>query len=216
VIRSYSIGDGCLCWSFAEAIDEITVNRTLFLYRELKSMNLKEKWGIHDIVPSYKSVALHFDPAGPDLDAMEKELDSLIRSSWERMEEEGTNPAPGGKEVVLPVQYEGEDLDRVAAHCGLSRDEVIDLHSGGRYIVAMVGFKPYFPYLLGLDPRLETPRLDTPRTKIPAGAVAIGGAQTGVYPQESPGGWNLIGQTDPELLKQVEPGDTIIMKRRND
>jgi len=213
VIRAYSIGDGCLCWSFADTIDESTVRRTLFIYRELKSMDLREKWGIHDIVPSYKSIALHFDPAGKDTEKMESEMDKYIRSAWEKMEREETTPPLTGKEVILPVTYAGEDLNRVADCCKMSVEEVIRRHSEGRYTVAMVGFKPYFPYLLGLDPALETPRLDTPRTKIPAGAVAIGGAQTGVYPQESPGGWNLIGQTDPELLKQVEPGDTIIMKR---
>jgi len=213
VIRNYPIGDGCLCWSFGETIDERTVKRTLFIYKELKSMDLYRKWNIHDIVPSYKSIALHFDPSGPDLEDMESEADGMIRTMWMNMENNGITPPLRGKEVVLPVIYTGEDLSRVEAHCGMNKEEVIRRHSEGRYTVAMVGFKPYFPYLLGLDPLLETPRLETPRTKIPAGAVAIGGAQTGVYPQESPGGWNLIGQTDPELLKQVEPGDTIIMKR---
>jgi inhibitor of KinA len=132
---------------------------------------------------------------------------------WDTLIKEKTPPPLKGKDVILPVLYKGEDLARVADYCGLTEEDVIDRHSRGRYTVAMVGFKPYFPYLLGLDPKLETPRLDTPRVKIPAGAVAIGGAQTGVYPEESPGGWNLIGSTDPELLKQIEPGDTILMKR---
>ena len=93
---------------------------------------------------------------------------------------------------------------------GLQTDDVIRLHAGVLYPVAMIGFKPYFPYLIGLDPRLETPRLESPRTRVPAGSVAIGGAQTGIYPEESPGGWNLIGHMSPARLQVVLPGDTII------
>ena len=98
----------------------------------------------------------------------------------------------------------------MARHNSLSIDAVIGLHSAGRYTVAMIGFQPHFPYLMGLDKRLTTPRLDTPRTKIPAGAVAIGGAQTGIYPRPSPGGWNLIGMTEIQPLKGLKPGDTVL------
>jgi KipI family sensor histidine kinase inhibitor len=208
-MEKYAIGDGCLCWSFSPCLEEITVRRTVALYKSLKSMDLK-RWGIHDIVPSYKSIALHFDPAEMT-DKKESALDHLMSKEWALLRD--SQPELTGKEVVLPVDYSGEDLDLVATHCGLTREEVVRIHSSGQYLVAMVGFKPHFPYLIGLDSRLEKPRLDSPRTRIPAGAVAIGGAQTGVYPQESPGGWNIIGMTDPELLKQVVPGDTIIFKR---
>ena len=81
-------------------------------------------------------------------------------------------------------------------------------------MVAMIGFRPHFPYLLGMDRRLATPRLDAPRLKVPAGAVAIGGEQTGVYPESSPGGWNIVGMTDPHLLPPVLPGDTIRFRRQ--
>ncbi|QEN06568.1 allophanate hydrolase subunit 1 [Oceanispirochaeta crateris] len=212
MISCYPIGDGCLCWSFGETIDEELVRKTLFIYKKFKKMDLLEKWGIHDIVPSYKSIAFHFAPSKEGLEKMERELDSAIRDYWTRLEQEKTIPSLEGKKIIFPVVYDGEDLKDVARHCRMSKEEVIRLHCEGRYMVAMVGFKPYFPYLLGLNPLLETPRLETPRTRIPAGAVAIGGGQTGVYPEESPGGWNLIGRTDPELLKQVEPGDIIIMK----
>lgn len=117
-----------------------------------------------------------------------------------------------GEKVVLPVVYDGEDLGRVAKLHNLTVEEVIKKHTAPVYQVALVGFRPYFPYLMGLDKELITPRLDTPRTTIPAGAVGIGGEQTGVYPEESPGGWNLIGRTNPELLKQIKPGDIVIMR----
>ncbi len=102
----------------------------------------------------------------------------------------------------------------MAENAGMSVREVIDLHRQTEFMVAMVGFKPHFPYLIGLDERLVTPRLASPRTKIPAGSVAIGGAQTGIYPVESPGGWNLIGTTDPELLQEIRPGDTVVFKEQ--
>lgn len=114
--------------------------------------------------------------------------------------------------IIIPVVYDGEDIELVAELHNISVEEVIKKHTAPEYQVAMVGFKPYFPYLIGLDEELVTPRLDSPRTSIPAGAVGIGGAQTGIYPEESPGGWNLIGRTDPELLKQVKPGDILLMR----
>ena len=117
-----------------------------------------------------------------------------------------------GRQHILTVDYSGPDLPLVAKHCGMGESDVVKIHAAGTYHVAMIGFKPHYPYLIGLDPRLTTPRLETPRTRVPSGSVAIGGAQTGVYPCDSPGGWNIIGSTDPELLTPVEPGDTICFK----
>jgi KipI family sensor histidine kinase inhibitor len=93
-------------------------------------------------------------------------------------------------------------MGAVCAHTGFSREEVIARHTAPLYRIYMLGFLPGFPYLGGLDPALETPRLETPRTKIPAGSVGIGGAQTGIYPLESPGGWRIIGRTP---LKPYDP-----------
>ena len=114
-----------------------------------------------------------------------------------------------GRIVEIPVCYGGaygEDLPFVARHAGLSEQEVITLHSAQPYRIYMLGFLPGFPYLGGLDERLHTPRLATPRTKIPAGSVGIGGKQTGIYPMESPGGWQLIGRTPLTLFA---PGESL-------
>jgi KipI family sensor histidine kinase inhibitor len=121
--------------------------------------------------------------------------------------------------VQIPVLYGGDggpDLDHVADHNSLTVDEVVSIHSRPQYLVYMLGFSPGFPYLGGMDERIETPRLDTPRTIIPAGSVGIAEKQTGVYPTATPGGWQIIGLTplnffdpdaDPPSL--LEPGDLI-------
>lgn len=113
--------------------------------------------------------------------------------------------APAGDaSVEIPVCYGGEfgpDLDAVAAHARLPRAEVIARHSAVDYTVAMLGFAPGFPYLLGLDAALRMPRRASPRTRVPSGSVAIGGAQTGIYPRELPGGWQLIGRTPLALFE---------------
>ncbi len=118
--------------------------------------------------------------------------------------------------IEIPVCYDGEDLRAVASARGLSEDEVIALHAGGDYVVAFVGFLPGFAYLDGLDARLHVPRRAQPRMRVPAGSVAIAGAQSGVYPFDSPGGWHIIGRTelsmfDPDRVPAalLHPGDAV-------
>ena len=96
---------------------------------------------------------------------------------------------------VVPVRYDGEDLADVASATGLTVDEVVELHTAATYRVAFCGFMPGFSYLVGLDDRLRLPRRPTPRERVPAGSVAIADEFTGVYPQQSPGGWHLLGTT---------------------
>ena len=128
-------------------------------------------------------------------------------------------PQVRGRVVEVPVCYGGEfgcDLDAVASHAGIDAACAIARHCAGEYRVAMLGFAPGFPYLLGLDPTLHMPRRAQPRLRVPPGSVAIGGAQTGIYPRELPGGWHLIGRT-PVSLFDVEarppsllaPGDRV-------
>ncbi|WP_183094813.1 5-oxoprolinase subunit B family protein [Nocardioides stalactiti] len=103
---------------------------------------------------------------------------------------------PGGpSRVEIPVEYDGPDLGEVARLTGLTRDEVVEAHTGTPWRVAFGGFAPGFAYLVGGDPRLHVPRRATPRTAVPAGAVGLAGEFSGVYPRESPGGWQLIGTT---------------------
>jgi KipI family sensor histidine kinase inhibitor len=205
-VKEQFIGESCLCWSVGDAIGRDVSARILHVYRSLKQLQTDAALGVRDIVPSYNAVAVYFDPVGADIDRIRDCVRGLLAESQSPHE-------IAGKEVTLPVLYDGQDLDRVAAHNGLSHEEAIRLHAAGRYTVAMIGFLPHFPYLVGLPAELTTPRLDDPRYRVPAGTVAIGGAQTGVYPQESPGGWNIIGTTDPELLIPLEPGDRVVFER---
>lgn len=113
-------------------------------------------------------------------------------------------------EVVIPVRYDGPDLDLVAETAGLTPDEVVDLHSGAEYRVAFCGFAPGFAYLVGLPGPLRQPRLDSPRTRVPAGSVAVAGEYTAAYPRATPGGWRLIGSTDAPLFDPRRPEPALL------
>lgn len=144
---------------------------------------------VEETIPAYASLLVKYDPFLTDYAA----LCDRLRALEKRL---SASAVQTGKIVEIPVCYGGvygEDLPFVAKHAGLSEKEVVALHSGQPYRIYMLGFLPGFPYLGGLNERLHTPRLSTPRTKIPAGSVGIGGKQTGIYPMESPGGWQLIG-----------------------
>ncbi|MBY5990881.1 5-oxoprolinase subunit PxpB [Ferrimonas balearica] len=171
--------------------------------------------GCLDAVPAYTTVTLHFDPL--DLPHPEAHFTPLIDGALAALQKTPT-PAPG-RLVRLPVCYHpslGPDLAEVAAHCGLSVEALVARHSAPEYRVRFLGFAPGFPFLEGLDPALATPRRATPRTQVAAGSVGIAGAQTGVYPLASPGGWQLIGQTPCPLVDfdrprptALEPGDRL-------
>jgi KipI family sensor histidine kinase inhibitor len=143
--------------------------------------------GVTDVVLAYRAVAVFADPDVVDL----AELESLLSSIAPAGESRGR-----GKAVVVPVYYDGADLNDVAARLNLSPSDLIDLHSRAEYDVFAIGFLPGFPYAGYLPPALAgLPRRDAPRARVPAGSVAIAGRQTGIYPSESPGGWHLLGTT---------------------
>jgi KipI family sensor histidine kinase inhibitor len=111
---------------------------------------------------------------------------------------------------VIPVRYDGEDLDDVARRTNLTVEDVITIHSGAEYRVFVIGFVPGFAYLGPLDPRLVVARRDSPRKRVPAGSVAIAEAQTGVYPAETPGGWHLIGTTDVKMFDAMRESPALL------
>jgi KipI family sensor histidine kinase inhibitor len=130
--------------------------------------------------------------AGPDMGRLRATLVRLARMA--AASEDG--PVDAGPPVVIPVVYDGADLDAVSELTGLSTAEIIERHTGRELVVGWLGFAPGFAYLVGLDPALHVPRLATPRTSVPAGSVAIAGPYAAVYPGTSPGGWRLLGRTE--------------------
>ncbi len=147
--------------------------------------------GVVDLVPAARSVLVLFDGAEVDPSQVGRVLNHTAGP--------GTT-ADAGPLVSIPVVYDGEDLEDVAALAGLTVEEVILRHSAPEYVAAFSGFVPGFAYLTRLDPRLRLPRLASPRVRVPAGSVAIADEFTAVYPRQSPGGWRLLGHTDAELF----------------
>lgn len=146
---------------------------------------------IVDVVPAARSVLVELAD-GAALERVGEWLRTVTPAA--RTDEPGRQPV-----VEIPVRYDGDDLDAVAAACGLSAGEVVERHHAATYRCAFCGFAPGFAYLTGLDPALHLPRLATPRTRVGAGSVAIAAEYAAVYPSESPGGWHLIGHTDAVL-----------------
>jgi KipI family sensor histidine kinase inhibitor len=167
--------------------------------------------GIREVVPGMNNLTVELDPAAPEPDDL---LQALL-SGWHESGAASVSP----RRIDIPVHYGGDtgcDLDEVARHTDLSIADVTRMHSSAEYTVYFLGFQPGFAYLGGMDRRLATPRRKQPRLAVPAGTVGIGGQQTGVYPQTSPGGWQLIGWTplslfDPARVRPslLLPGDTV-------
>ena len=210
------LGESALLIRIGEGLDDATNARVHAAASALHAAGLP---GVVDIVPAYATLAIHFDPlawvdanGGPPLPHVASAVRAMLASPPSITTEEN-------RVVDIPVCYggaHGPDLEALAEHAQLAVAEVIARHASTLYRVAMLGFAPGFPYLLGLDPALAMPRRASPRTRVPAGSVAIGGMQTGIYPAALPGGWQLIGQTplvlfdahrDPPSL--VLPGDRV-------
>lgn len=226
------LSEDALLLRFGDSIDPAVNARVHAAARALRDAALP---GVTDIAPAYASLLVRFDLSvwsdaadSAPFARISARLVALVGSIApsepsplpHSRGERGSRGTGGLSPVIdLPVCYSGEfapDLATVAAHAGLSSDEVVARHTAAEYTVAMLGFAPGFPYLLGLDKSLHMPRRASPRTRVPPGSVAIGGAQTGIYPGELPGGWHLLGRTpralfdpqrDPPAL--LAPGDRV-------
>lgn len=171
------------CADVGLLVELADLEEVLALYAELVE---DPPTGVVDLVPAARTLMLTIDPAATDV----VEVERAVRAARPRR---GVRPDAGHVEV--PVTYDGEDLAEVGEITGLGERGVIEAHTGQEWTVAFCGFAPGFGYLVGTDDRLHVPRRSTPRTKVPAGAVALAGEFAGVYPRESPGGWQLIGHT---------------------
>ena len=200
-------GDSALNIEFGNEISE-EINKKIRVAAAL--IENREISGISEVVPTYRSLMIHYDP----LIIEYEELISILKG----IEENIKNVELYSPEIIeIPVLYGGQygpDIENVVMHNKLTVEEVIKIHTSAEYLIYMLGFTPGFPYLGGMDKRIATPRLHSPRTKIPAGSVGIAGEQTGIYPVQSPGGWQLIGSTPIELFNP-DSENPILLKSGN-
>jgi len=195
MVRILVSSDRSLCVELGNAISE-EINHQVRAYTLVAEA--ADISGVVEYVPTYRSVTVHYRPEVIGYAGLKQRLLDLT-GRMDRVE------LPPTRTIEIPVLYGGEygpDLPHVAEVNGLSEQEVVAIHTGPAYLIYMLGFIPGFCYLGGLDPRINTPRLETPRVKIPAGSVGIAGGQTGIYPLDSPGGWQVIGRTP---LKMYDP-----------
>jgi inhibitor of KinA len=207
------LGDSAVVLTLGNAIDEAVYQQVRRLADHIERNPFP---GFVECVPAYCSVTVVYDPLQLTLPDVAEHLHNL----WSLVEDVAP---PSANVVDIPVCYCGEcgpDLPWVAAYHGLAEEAVIDVHLRETYHVYMIGFLPGFPYLGGLAPTLATPRKEEPRLRVPAGSVGLAGAQTGIYPVESPGGWQIIGRTPvtlfhPDLLPptRLRPGDKVRFHR---
>ncbi len=202
-------GDSTVVVEFEARIDPALNVRAIRLAEAVRGSHLT---GIRDVVPTYCSVAVYFDPLRTSYQPL---VDWLERHARIPADSIADAPSP----IEVPVCYGGElgpDLSSVAAHANMSPEEVVAIHGSVTYRVFMLGFSPGFAYLGILDERIRAPRHATPRVHVPRGAVGIADAQTGIYPSDTPGGWQIIGRSpvrpfdlsrrEPFLFK---PGDAV-------
>ena len=191
-------GDSGLLLELEEVIDERVNARAIAIAATLRRERLT---GVRDVVSTYRTVAVHFDPLSVDLD--------VVRAAMERASAVPSREVKG-KTVDVAVQYGGDcgpDLAEVAGFAGVSPDAAAALHSDATYRVFMLGFLPGFAYMGSVASTIAMPRRETPRLRVPAGSVGVAGLQTGVYPRQSPGGWRLIGRTNARVFdaSRAEP-----------
>ncbi|MDO4267483.1 MAG: 5-oxoprolinase subunit PxpB [Eubacteriales bacterium] len=202
-------GDSSLLVEFGSEICPEINQKITATVQLIKAQHIE---GVLDMIPAFCSLLINYDPRVMTYEEIRARIQALLRV-------DAKSGSQKSRIFEIPVCYGGRygpDLAYIASHAGLSEQEVIEIHSSRDYLIYMLGFLPGFCYLGGLDERIHTPRLAAPRIRIEAGSVGIGGSQTGIYPMDSPGGWQLMGMTpvktyDPEreIPILVEAGDYI-------
>jgi inhibitor of KinA len=198
--RIVPAGDSAVIVEFAERIDPTVNARTVAFAEAVQAANIS---GVRDVVPSFRSVAIYFDP-------LRTHYDALVATLEAEAARPPTDTRIHREPIRIPVCYGGDfgpDLPQVAAFAKMSEADVVRAHTSATYRVFMVGFVAGFAYMGIVDERIAMPRHPTPRVRVPLGTVGIAGVQTGVYPAETPGGWQLIGRTPvkPFDASRAEP-----------
>jgi inhibitor of KinA len=189
----FLMGDQGLLLEFGDEISPEVNERVRKMTLVIQAEGME---GIIETIPTYRAVLILYNPLVLPIEALKKNLERLER-------ELGQFSFPEPKLTRIPAVYGGSygpDLDTVAEHHRISKEQVIELHCSKPYLIYMIGFMPGFPYMGELPQALATPRLKTPRLSVPAGSVAIAQLQTGIYPVASPGGWQIIGRTPVRLF----------------
>lgn len=204
------LGDSSIVVKFSDKINDEDNDKVYSFYNLIIEKNYSF---VKDVIPTYNSVAIEYLQSEKTFFEIKELVISLIDKLSEIKFDYEKNI------IDIPVKYGGKygpDINFVADYCKISRKKLIDLHTGVDYRVYMIGFSPGFPYLGGMMSRLECPRLKKPRIKVPAGSVGIAGKQTGIYPIDSPGGWQIIGKTflnlfdiNKERPSYISPGNII-------
>lgn len=205
------LGDCALVIHFAKIIHP-TMNQ--HIHALAKQLRTTQPHSITDIVPSYQTLAVFYQPEQLSFQSLVALIETCNINTQSEIFE--------SRQIEIPVCYEHDcapDIALLAEHCQLTVEQVIERHSQVNYAVYFLGFKPGFAYLGDLDAKLHMPRKATPRLNVPAGSIGIGGAQTGIYPQATPGGWQVIGRTPLKLFDPtmdspclLQPGNTIRFK----
>lgn len=204
--RIYHLSEKAVVIEWEQRIDAQIATQIQQLQENIRQQSFS--W-LEEMVPAYASLTLYYNPILvlkylPSAETAAAQVNICLSQILESLTLTPQNTS--GRRVEIPVCYGGEygpDLGLVAQHCGLSEQEVIHLHSSSVYQVYMIGFVPGFAYMGGMPEQLSTPRRQTPRPKVLSGSVGIAGKQTGIYPMEITGGWQIIGRT-PLLLFNVE------------
>ncbi len=199
-------GDSGMLIGFGDEID-LSINQCVHNLDAL--LRARQINGVIETVPAYATLLIYYDPLVLTFEQIAKQV--KVAMAWV---EENISRKP--RHIEVPVRYDGKDLQFVAEYHHISPREVVNIHTSRDYTVYMMGFTPGFAYMGRLDDTIVTPRLETPRVRVDAGSVGIAGAQTGIYPIASPGGWRIIGRTslrpfdltaDPPFL--FSPGDLV-------
>ena len=209
--RLLELGDGALTLEFGERIDPDANARVMAVRDALQALDLD---GVTDLVPTWRSLTVHFDPRRLSHDDLRRALRQAAAQESALATRRSVAP------TIVPVCFGGEfgpDLAEVAATTGRSEDEIVAALGAVELQVALIGFLPGFPYLGGLPNWLDLPRRATPRTAVPANSFAIAGGQAAIYPWQSPGGWHLLGRTPLRLFDPANaqrparfaPGDVL-------
>jgi inhibitor of KinA len=208
-------GDHSATISFGNIIEPSTNEKVFAVFQQLKALNIE---GVKDVIPAYTTMTVVYDIEKIKTQTS-KTAYSFICDKIKSVIDDAQVSELNKLIIEIPVCYDkdfGADLERVAQHTQLSIDEIIQIHTSKTYHVYMLGFLPGFAYMGIVDERISTPRLIIPRTNVAAGSVGITGSQTGIYPLDSPGGWNILGRTPFTLFDVrkeqpclLQPGNTV-------